>query len=64
MVRKQKRKTKKTRLRSGWLKRYDFAYAIPGTINTVLRTLKSIAPGLIQNTANQVYSVAHEKNSH
>lgn len=43
------------------LNRCDFAYAGRNTINIGLTTLKNIAQGLIQNTANQFDRAAQKR---
>ena len=59
MSKKRRRKNKR---KGGWLNRYDYAYARRDTVITGLNTLKRIAPGLTQNTINQIDKVVGKKN--
>ena len=55
--RRPRRKYQKRKQRSGFLNRYDFAYAIRSAVNQVGK----IAPGLIYNASSKINYIAQQR---
>ena len=59
----QKYKQRRTRgqQHSGFLNRYDFAYAGRDTVNQVMKGLNSLAPKLINQTSREVDKIVEAR---
>ena len=58
---KDKRKRKRQRQKSGFLNRYDFAYAGRDTINQAFKNLDKSTPALIQNLKGEFNDVLQQR---
>ena len=65
MVRRVRKKQVRRRKRrcqgGGFLNRYDFAYAGRDTVNTAMKNVERIAPGLMKQFSSKVNNVAQQR---